>query len=97
MIAHVCLGCGARWLPAALRYQTEKALPECPQCGGYAPAELSPHRDCQPPPPSKPLVEVSIPKEPPTLSGKGRTGNWQRVRTKTDDQLKAATVRPGKR
>ena len=97
MIAHVCLDCGARWLPAALRYTVGKwdgEYPRCPKCGGDAPPE---HRNCKPPPPSQPVVEVSIPKEPPTLSGKGRTGNWQRVRTKTDDQLKAATVRPGKR
>jgi hypothetical protein len=97
LVAHVCTNCKARWLPAALRYQTEKMLPECPACGGFAPAEAPKHRDCEPPPPSSPIVEVRIPKEPPTLTGKGRTGNWQRIRTNTEEQSKAGTVRPGKR
>jgi hypothetical protein len=98
MIAHVCQSCEARWLPSALRYSTvdKNATPVCPSCGGYAPAEVKP-RNCKPPPPSKPVVEVRIPKEPPTLSGRGRSGDWQRVLTKTPEQRAAGTVRPGKR
>ena len=99
MIAHVCVGCGARWLPAALRYNRDGfgLIPTCPACGANAPAEPPKHRDCEPPPPSSPIVEVRIPKEPPTLTGRGRSGNWQRVLVKTEADRAAGTVRPGKR
>jgi hypothetical protein len=91
----VCRGCRARWLAAGLRpAKVEGGELICAQCGGEAAPE---HRNCvRPKAPSMPMATV-VPPAPQTFSGRGQSGEWGRVLTKSGEQRAAATVRPGKK